>query len=300
MESYLGEIAALAAALSFSLASTTFTLAGRKFGASVSMVLSLGISLIFLLPLHLALQGELFPSGTSPHRWLLLGSSSLAGFVFSALMLLRAFQYIGPRLTMLVVASSPIYATGMAWLFLGQALPSHAIIGILLVIGGVAGVVSGDALGATSGNLAKYRKGLALAFGSAVAQGASFILMSEGVAGDYPALSASLIRTVVALALLCIFIGIRRKIRHNLALISTEPRSLLMIFLAALSGPVLGNTLVLVSLQFTGVGISSTLTGMTPIFLIPISFIVFNERITPRACIGAFVAVVGVAVLFAA
>ncbi len=300
MVTFLGETAALAAALCFSLASITFTLAGRKFGASASMALSLVISLVFLLPLHLALQGELFPFDTSPQRWLLLGLSSLAGFVISALMLLRAFQYIGPRLTLLVGATSPIYATGMAWLFLGQGLSNHAILGILLVISGVVGVVSEDSIGAYSRKIAEYRKGLMLAFGAAFAQGASFILMSQGVAGDYPAMSASLIRTVVALILLCLFIGIRGKIRYNLDLISTEPRSLALIMLASLAGPVVGNTLILLSLQFTSVGISSTLTGTTPIFLIPISFIVFGERITLRACIGTVLAVLGVALLFAA
>ena len=300
MENYLGETAALAGALCFSLASTTFTLAGRKFGASVSMALSLVISLAFLLPLHLALQGEIFPFGTSPQRWLMLGLSSLAGFVISALMLLRAFQYIGPRLTLLVGATSPIYATAMAWLFLDQGLPNHAILGILLVISGVVAVVSEDPAGAISGKTAEYRKGLALAFGAAFAQGASFILMSEGLAGDYPAMSASLIRTVVGLVLLCLFIGIRGKLRYSLDLISTEPRSLALIVLASLAGPVAGGTLVLLSLQFTSVGISSTLTGTTPIFLIPISFIVFGERITLRACIGTVLAVLGVALLFAA
>ena len=300
MDNILGEIMALAAALCFSLASATFTLAGRKFGASVSMALSLVFSLVFLLPIHFALQGELFPFGTSPQRWLLLGLSSLAGFVISALMLLRAFQFIGPRLTLLVGATSPIYATGMAWVFLGQALPDQAVQGILLVIVGVVGVVSEGYVRSFNGEQTDYRKGLTLAIGAAFAQAASFILMSEGVAGDFPALSASLIRTVVGLSLICVFIGLRGKIRSNLVLISTEPRSLIMILLASLAGPVVGATLVLASLQFTSVGISATLTGTTPIFLIPISFVIFGERITLRACICTVVAVAGVALLFAA
>ncbi len=263
------------------------------------MALSLIFSLILLLPIHQAMHGELFPFAASPQRWLLLGMSSLSGFVISALLLLRAFQYIGPRLTLLIGSTSPIYATFMAWLFLSQGLPTYALIGIALVISGVFWVVSEDAVGAFSGKRAEYHKGLATAFGAAIAQGASFVLMSEGVADDYPAMSASVIRTVVALILLWIFIGIRGKLRYNLDLISTEPRALALIVLASLAGPVFGATLVLLSLQFTSVGISSTLTGTTPIFMIPISFAVFGERITFRACIGTLVAIAGVALLFA-
>ncbi len=290
---------ALGAALSFSLASTTYTLAGRKFGASVSMALSLVFSLIFLLPLHQVLYGELFPMTASGQRWLVLGASSLAGFVMSALFLLRAFQAIGPRLTMLIGATSPIFAAVLAWLLLGQSLPSYAVLGIALVLGGVITVVSSYVRHSIQSRHADYSKGLLMALAAAVLQGASFVLMSEGVADDFPVLSASIMRTVFALVVLWVLIALRGKLRHNLRLIVDQPRALSLIALAAFTGPVLGATLVLASLQFTSVGISSTLTGTTPILMIPIGFVVFGEQITRRAIGGTCVAVAGVALLFA-
>ena len=264
------------------------------------MALSLLISLLFLLPIHQAMQGEVFPFSASPQRWLILGSSSMAGFVISALLLLRAFQYIGPRLTMLVGSTSPIYAALMAWVFLGQGLTGYAMIGIALVLGGVFWVVSEGADHTFNWKSADYGKGLAMAIAAAIGQGASFVLMSEGVAGDFPAMSASVMRTVVALVLLWVLIGIRGKLRYNLEVIKAEPRAIALIALASVAGPVLGATLILVSLQFTSVGISSTLTGTTPILMIPISFVVFGERITVRAVVGTAIAIAGVALLFAA
>lgn len=264
------------------------------------MALSLLISLVFLLPLHQALQGEVFPFAASAQHWLILSASSLAGFVISSLLLLRAFQLIGPRLSMLIGATTPIFAAAMAWLFLGQGLPAHAVLGIALVLGGVFAVVSDGAGDTVWRQDAHYRKGVLMAIVSASMQGASFVLMSEGVADGFPAMSASLMRTVFGVALLWLIIAARGKLRHNLQLIVTEPRALGLILLASLTGPVIGATLVLVSLQFTSVGISSTLTGTTPILLIPISLIVFGERITGRAVIGTFVAIAGVALLFAA
>lgn len=299
MDHIIGELAALAAALCSSVASTTYTLAGRSFGASASMALSLVVSLVFLLPMHLVAAGEIFPFTTSVSRWLLLGVSSLAGFVVSALFLLRAFQYLGPRLTVLIGSASPIVAALLAWLFLGQSLPAHALIGIALVLGGVFAVVSESTAEAVQRENAVYGKGLLMAAAAAIAQGASFVLMSEGVADGYPAISASLIRTVVGLIALLIIIGLRRELRDNLMLLRAERRALGMLVLAALSGPVVGTTLVLISLQYTSVGISSTLTGTTPILLIPIGVLVFGERVSMRGVIGTMVAIAGVALLFA-
>lgn len=300
MENVFGEIMALVAALTFGVASTAYTVAGRKFGASFSMALSLVISLVFYVPLHQVIHGEPVPLHAAPDRWLILGLSSLAGFVISALFLLRSFQYIGPRLTMLIGSTSPIFAALMAWLFLGQQLPAFAVIGIVIVVGGVVWVVSERSAQQFDQQHAEYGKGLSMAVAAAVGQGAAFVLMSEGVAGGFPPISAGLIRTIVAIVLLWAFIALRGQLRHNLALVTSSPRALAWLVLASASGPVAGTALILLSLQYTSVGISSTLTNTTPIFLIPIAYLAFGERITARAVAGTIIAIAGVALLFAA
>lgn len=300
LENIFGEVSALGAAFIFGIASTSYTMAGRKFGASFSMALSLVISLLFYVPIHQLIHGEPVPLYAAPDRWLILGLSSLAGFVISALFLLRSFQYIGPRLTMLIGSTSPIFAALMAWVFLGQQLPTYAVIGIAFVVGGVIWVVSERGSQRFDSEDAEYGKGLLMAVAAAVGQGTAFVLMSEGVAGGFSPMSAGLIRTIVAIALLWAYIALRGTLRHNLELIVSSPRALAWLALASVSGPVAGTTLILVSLQFTSVGISSTLTGTTPIFLIPIAYLAFGERITVRAVVGTCVAIAGVALLFSA
>ncbi len=300
METYLGELSALGAAFSFALASTTFTLAGRKFGATVSMALSLQISLVFLLLTHHVMLGEPFPSAASLERWALLGASSLSGFVVASVMLLRSFQYIGPRLAMLIGSITPIVAALLAWVFLGQALTAIAAFGIVVVIAGIGWVVSDDARRDLKLKNAHYSRGLALALASALGQGASYALMSQGVAGGFHPMSAGVIRTLVGLVILWLVIIARGKVGENLRLIWAEPRALLVLTFASLVGPVIGTTLILLSLQHTSVGISSTLTGTTPILLIPIAYVVFGDKITVRAVTGTLIAIAGVALLFAA
>ncbi len=300
LEYVLGEILALGGALVFGVASTAYTLAGRKIDASFSMALSLLISLVFYVPLHQVIHGEPVPFQAAPDRWLILGLSSLAGFVISALFLLRSFQYIGPRLTMLIGSTSPIFAALMAWIFLGQQLPAFAVIGIVFVVGGVVWVVSERGARQIDEQGADYGKGLSMAVAAAVGQGAGFVLMSEGVAGGFSPMSAGLIRTIVAIVLLWVYIALRGTLRHNLELILSSPGALAWLVLASAAGPVAGTTLILISLQYTSVGISSTLTNTTPIFLIPIAYLAFGERITARAVVGTLIAIAGVALLFAA
>ncbi len=263
------------------------------------MALSLAVSLVFLLPIHYLARGEFFPLGATLERWLILGSSSVAGFVVSALLLLRSFQFIGPRLTMLIGSTSPVFAAVLSWFLLGQALPAYVAAGIILVLAGVIWVVSENAGESLKDENADYRKGLLTAVAAAATQGASFTLMSAGVADGYHAISASLIRTVAGVAVLALFICLRGSWSNRLKPMVAEPRAMIFLIFASLAGPVMGTTLVLLSLQFTSVGVSSTLNATTPIVLIPIGYLVFGEKITYRAVIGTCVAIAGVAVLFA-
>jgi drug/metabolite transporter (DMT)-like permease len=65
-------------------------------------------------------------------------------------------------------------------------------------------------------------------------------------------------------------------------------------------GPVLGVTLSLVALSASRVGVASTLMALTPVFLLPLSWLVFRERMTWRSVVGTALAVGGVAVLWLA
>lgn len=298
MDNFTGEIAALAAALAFSFTSTSFTLAGRKLGALASLAFSLPISLIALMIVHWLTLSTPYPTTASPERWFDLGMSSVLGFVISSIMLLRAFQYIGPRLTLLISSLAPVLSALMAWILLDQDLPTNAVLGIAMVIAGILWVVSEGEQTKTDTVNSDYRLGMLLAIGGAIGQALSFIFMSRGVADDFHATSASVIRILVGVVALWLMLAMQGKLGSTLRLLRTESTSMKHILIASLAGPALGSSLVLLSLQFTSVGISSTLTNTTPIMLIPIGYFVFRERITLRAISGTIVAIIGIAVLF--
>lgn len=298
MDNFIGELAALGAALAFSFTSTFFTLAGRKLGAISSLAWSLPLSCMILMGVHLVTIGEAFPTSATGERWFDLGMSSIIGFVISSLFLLRAFQYIGPRLTLLVTSLSPVLSAILAWIFLDQDLPTNAILGISLVITGIIWVVSEGGKGKVENVNPDYRRGLMFALAGAFGQAFAFIFMSRGVAGDFPAMSASVMRAFVGAITLWILLGVQGNLGHHISLLRTEIPSMKYIVVASIVGPVIGASLVLVSLQFASVGVSSTLVNTSPIMLIPIGYLIFKERITSRAIMGTVVAIVGIAILF--
>ena len=142
MDTYFGEIAALTAALSFSLTSVFFTLAGRKIDVITSLATSLPISLLILLPIHWLTEGEFFPVSAGLDRWLSLATSGILAFVVSSFFVLHAYQTLGPRLTMLIASIAPVLGAILAFFLLGQALPVNSILGIALVIFGIVWVVA--------------------------------------------------------------------------------------------------------------------------------------------------------------
>jgi uncharacterized protein (DUF486 family) len=74
--------------------------------------------------------------------------------------------------------------------------------------------------------------------------------------------------------------------------------AMLDITFGAFFGPFVGVVLSLVSIKYTSAGVASTISSITPITIIPFSIFILKEKIKPKEIIGAFVTVIGVAILF--
>ena len=171
MLSYLGELAALATSLSFSVGSTTFTFAGRRIGALVVNRTRLVFAAIFLSIMHWISFGTFLPLDATPEQWFWLSISGIVGLVLGDIFLFQAFVLIGPRLSMLMMSLAPIFAALEAWIFLGETLTIGQILGISLTIGGIIWVViEGNG---QSGNARVYGRGILLGLGGAIGRASS-------------------------------------------------------------------------------------------------------------------------------
>ncbi|HSF83799.1 MAG TPA: DMT family transporter [Anaerolineales bacterium] len=298
MNNYLGEFAALATSLFFTATSTQFTLAGRQVGSIVVNRTRLVLALIFLSLAHWLLRIPL-PVDIGSTRWLWLGISGIVGLVIGDTFLFQAFVWIGPRLAMLLMSLSPILATIVAWLFLSEKLSPMEIIGILLTVAGIAWVIL-ERNGTTGHGAANpnYLQGLLFGFGAAICQALGLIFAKKGLASDFPPLSGTLIRMLVAASVLWILTLFRRQALETYRQLNNHRQAVLLLLGGSFTGPFIGVTLSLFAVQQTEVGVASTLMALPPLFLLPVGHFIFNERLGLRAIAGTLIAVLGVAILF--
>jgi drug/metabolite transporter (DMT)-like permease len=301
MQDFTGELAAVGTSLCFAFGSTLFTLAGREIGAQRVNRVRLLLAALMIGVLHWLIFGQVLPAAASAETVSWLALSGIVGLVLGDMCLMQAFVLIGPRISMLMMALAPMFSTVIAWLFLHEMLDSQTLIGILLAVGGVVMVVVERPNGRPSSVAAtgrEYRIGVLFALGGSLGQAGATVLSRLGLAGGIEPLSASLIRLAVASVVIWILALLGRQIGGTIATLQAKPRAGLRLVGGTVAGPVVGVWLSLIAVQRTSVGIASTLTSLTPIFLIPISYVVFNERVTRQAIIGTLIAFVGTVLLF--
>ncbi len=308
---HLGELAALGTSFLFSLTSIFFTYSGREIGSLLTNRARLLFAVAFILLIHWISFGQPLPINAAPERWLVLVISGLIGFIVGDGCLFQAFLLVGPRISMLVMAFAPALSVIFAWLFLGESLSAQELIIITVILLGIAWVVSerpkriqavnDEALPDETTSKRDTRQhiiGLLFALGATVGQASGFILSKVGLADDFPALSGTLIRLLGAFVAIWLISSVRGELTSSVRTLRAHPRATRYILMGSLVGPVLGVWLSLVAVQRTTVGVSSTLSSLAPIVLIPISYVVFHEKISRRAIIGTLVVVLATAALF--
>jgi drug/metabolite transporter (DMT)-like permease len=332
----IGELAALGTAMCFAVSSTVTTISGRNFDAHLINRIRIITALLMVALLHWLTVGGLLPNAT-PERWLYLGASAVIGLVLGDTFLFYGFILVGARLSMLMMSLAPAIAAVLAWIFLGESLTPTELLYIGLILAGIVMVVSerrsappqpepmeaGIGGGAENAPISlmpesneaaemmaaeanaqasahdrrQYLLGLLFAFGGAAGQAGGVVLSKFGLSDGFPALSASVMRILVAAIILWAITALRGQIVPSLRTAKAHPRALWMLMIAVVMGPVLGVWFSLIAVQQTSVGVASTLMALTPVFLLPISRFIFKEHITRRAIVGTVIAFIGTALL---
>ncbi len=293
----IGEFAALGTALAFSIGSVFLTLAGRHIGPLVLNRMRLIVAILLLSLTHWLTLGTPLPWSAEPHRWLWLGLSGVVGLVIGDIFLFQAFVWIGPRLSMLMMSLAPVIAALLAWVFLGERMALLEIIGVALTLGGVAWVVL-ERNGAENSLNPDYGRGVLYGLGAAVGQAGGLVLAKNGLGGTFSPVSANLIRMLTAAVVLWGLTFLQGQGHATIRAIWENPRGVRFALIGAFFGPFLGVSLSMLAIQSAEVGIASTLMSLTPVLLLPISYVVFKERYGWGAVVGTLLAIAGVAVLF--
>lgn len=294
---YFGEAAALLTALCWAFTAIFFTIAVKKIGSVRVNLARLVLASVILSIFHFLLYGDFLPVNAELYRWWWLGISGIIGLVIGDSMLLKAFELIGSRISMLIMATVPIISTMLAWIFLKEILTHAELFAILITVAGIAWVVMERKNGSRHMGNRRYATGILMALGGAAGQAIGLLTAKKGLPGNYPALSATLIRMIIATAAfgLTTLFGSRKVSFFN---IWKNANVRWAIIGGSILGPFLGIWLSLISIKHAHLGIASTLMALPPILLIPLSHWIFKDRITWRSVGGTLLTLIGVAIIF--
>lgn len=291
--SHLGEWAALATAVIWSCSSMVFTAATKRIGAPpvnyVRLVMATALLSITIYALRIPMD-----LNATQAVWLLL--SGLTGLVFGDTYLFRAFHRIGARLSMLIMSSSPALAAVLAYAALGEVLAWEAVLGMVVTMSGIALVVF-------QRHEDERRRpdaaGLVYAFLGSLGQAVGLVCARFAFdSGTLNSVAAVFVRIASSTAIMTLFFLFKGQLSRLFLAVSGDTRTLSLTAVGTLLGPYLGITLSLVAIQYTRIGIASTIMATVPIVMLPMVVVVYGEKLTWKAVIGALAAVGGVALLF--
>ncbi len=304
MQAYIGPGAGLATSVLWTGTSLLFTAGGKRIGPTWLNAIRIGLAIVLLGATHRLLAGAWLP----PAVWgqvVFLAASGVVGLAIGDQALFTAFVDIGPRLAMLIMATSPIFAILFGWAALGETLGPLSWVGIVMTVVGVGWVVLERP--AAPGRHACHRvRGLTLAFVAAACQAGGLLLSKQGIGHGWLPPEQHLTPQAATLVRMC-FAGLGMVpilVIHGLRQRGRTRRSgswgagVGFVACGAVVGPYLGVWMSLVATDRAPLGIAQTLCSLSPVFLLPFAAMIHKERIGVRAVLGAVLAVGGSAVLF--
>lgn len=296
LESNIGELAALATAICWSLSATFFEMSGKKVGSLAVNYIRLITGFILICLFTLFTRGYLLPIDANSKNWIFLSISGLIGFFIGDLFLFQSYLELGSRVSMLIMASSPPITALLGFIVFGEKLSFLNMLGMIITLLGIAIVILSRADEDNKVKVNYSIKGLSYAFLGALGQAVGLIFSKLGM-GSYNPFAATQIRIIAG------FIGFTALILYSKKLEDIkkafkDKKALITITIGSIFGPFVGVGLSLLSLQHTTAGISSTITSITPVTIIPLSIYVFKEKIKVKEIMGAIITVIGVAILF--
>ena len=294
---HLGEIAAFTTAVCWTLGSLFFEQGIKRIGIIAVNFYKVLIAFI-LLTITAALMHRMpLPLDAPLKAWVFLPISAIVGFVFADMFLLAAYGKVGPRITMLFMALSPLITAGIAFILIGETLNFKGFLGMGFVIAGIFLTVFGKQGGIRFSMMKKEELiGYLFAFLATAGNSVGMSLSKIGI-GDYNPVSATQIRTFTAI----IGFAIVSFVYERCEGIKNALKNLGGLKFAAIGsvfGPFLGVTFSLLALQKTKAGIATSIIGLSPVLIIIPELIILKRKIKSIEIIGAVIAVCGTIIFF--
>lgn len=293
----IGEWAALGAALMWAAASMLWSRIPLS-AFAMNLFKSLFGCVVVLLLILLVPSGSGKPVFSADGRaWLWLGASGLVGIFLGDTVYFRSIQILGPRRALMLASTAPLFAALFGWMLAAENVSGRGMLGLTLAVTGVIAVVAGRQSGEV-GPLpfpGLTRHGIGLGVLAAVCQALGGAMSRLGMENCGP-LEATWIRLVVALAAILMVAAWRRETVPLWKGIGT-PANLKLLVPAATMGTCLGITLYQIAFKHSPTATVTTLTATSPLFAIPLVWLVFGQPTSRQSVYWTLLAILGIHLL---
>lgn len=302
--SHLGELFALLTAFFWTTTSLSFQQATRRSGVLSVNVLRLIIAFIIYALISYFSRGMFLPFDASTHQWIWMSLSGIVGFVFGDYFLLKSYEFISARISMLLMSLSAPIAALISWIFLGESMSFISLLAMFITIFGIIVVITEKKKLDEKKSGYKNKKlqfsfspkGMLFAFFGSLGQALGLVLSKYGMQ-DYNVFAATQIRIIASSIGFVILISLIKrwpKVKQTVK----DSISIKFILIGSIFGPFLGVYTSLLSVKYTSVGIASTIMAIIPVLIIPPAILIYKEKVTLKEVIGAFIALSGIALFF--
>ncbi len=290
-----GEFAALFSALLWAMASVLLAMGTRRLDPLPLNLIRCAVSTGFfwaLLPFYGGLEAL---ADIPPGAWLWMLVSVLGLLVVGDTLYFRSLDLAGVSWAMPVASINPLWAVGLAALFLDEPLSGTLLVGALLVIVGIILVSRSTDQGTAERPADPHRRqrGLLLAVVVSVLWGIGQVALRPATAGMHSVVANS-VRQPMGLVML---LGLNLISHRWRALRRLDGRSLRIILVASLVGTGVGTLFFIMAIQMAGAGRTAVLTSTAPVMALPFSMLWLKERPGRRTLVGTALTVAGIALV---
>lgn len=294
LTTFRGELAALAAALIWAIASYIYIFLGKQISSSALNLAKSSIAILLTL-VTLWSFGELFPT-VSWQTVALLSLSGVLGIGMGDTAFFASLSRLGSRRALLLESLSPPLTALFALVWLQEQLAPLAYLGIAFTITGVAWVV----VERTADRAQLYQHSWAgIGFGllAALGQACGAVTSRAALANtEVNPLWSTLIRLTAGVIALGLWMLMKQRSQFDSRALRS-PRFLLILTGASFASTFLAIWLQQTALKYAAAGIAQSLSATSPLFVIPIALIL-GESVSLRAVVGVAIALSGIWLLF--
>ncbi|AOE49647.1 DMT family transporter [Kangiella sediminilitoris] len=287
----IGELFALASALTWATAVIIFKVAGETLSATSLNLFKNMLGASLLIPTAMFMEGLTMPQLTS-WEWFITLASGFIGIAIADTWYFLALKKVGAGNTAIVASLYSPFVIGLSVLFLGESLNIMQIMAFVLVLLGIFLVTYQK--NRKHVDAKTFVEGLFFAVGAVFLNAVGIVMVKRILEGDgfFWLITLRLLGGIAGTIMLLIvsnkLVGVIKEIK--------EPRGWGMLITASVLATYITMMFWLAGYKYTDASTASILNEMTNVFIVVFAWLFLKEELPRRKLLGIVLAFVGVAV----